>query len=449
VRASLHCSDPLEFEYFHRNAKFPRCCSICGDRGNDLTVDAAAQRLYRDVLPACALCNRLGKSAPRRYNTKFRELQHRNAERPETDADNACERDGGTSSGPAHRPSSGAQQRTCSNDDTDVDEDADLGTSDSSDEEDGEAAEELGEDEYIIEEIIELHPTRKPMHWLVKWAGYPLDRELASSWVKRTAFSTEGSHQMLLEFERQRKQGIEVEAAAKRKAKRNAHEQRRRQRQKMRYQEAAGSSSADQDSNSDLDAPAESVGVASSNSGMPAAAAPSAPVDNGARKQKASASAPPADIGSASEQTTAKAALVQLTTEWERSHDIEYDQPPHSFVMYHLRYVSKSQTESVSTLHKLLMDEDSRLYRQYASRTNFDSLCQMLVRAGKISINEDGKAVLCYDPDEESCSPSDMDESDEDGAIMADRRAAPALTGQPLSVQQLLQDSQETAATQE
>jgi hypothetical protein len=42
-----------------------------------------------------------------------------------------------------------------------------------------------------------------------------------------------------------------------------------------------------------------------------------------------------------------------------------------------------------------------------------------------------------------------MDESDEDEAIMADRQAAPALTGEPLSVQQLLQDSQETAATQE
>lgn len=75
-----------------------------------------------------------------------------------------------------------------------------------SDEEETEAEpDELDEDEHEIEEIIELVENSRPMQWLVKWKGWAIDREAEWSYVKRNAFTTEGGHQMLLQFERTRK----------------------------------------------------------------------------------------------------------------------------------------------------------------------------------------------------------------------------------------------------
>lgn len=65
---------------------------------------------------------------------------------------------------------------------------------------------ELSDDEYEIEEILEMHrPSGKTMQWLVKWQGYPLNRDDPTSWLRRRDFSTERAYDMLLEFERARK----------------------------------------------------------------------------------------------------------------------------------------------------------------------------------------------------------------------------------------------------
>lgn len=65
---------------------------------------------------------------------------------------------------------------------------------------------ELSEDEYEIEDIIEMRrPSGKAMQWLVKWRGWPLNPDDPSSWLLRRDFSTERGYEMLLQFERNRK----------------------------------------------------------------------------------------------------------------------------------------------------------------------------------------------------------------------------------------------------
>ena len=96
-------------------------------------------------------------------------------------------------------------------------EEAEEGGIDSSDEESQAGDQEpdaLSDDEYEVEKIIELHPSKTPMHWLVKWVGYPLNRDADDSWVARSAFTTVSSAKMLNEFERARKAAQKVVAAA-------------------------------------------------------------------------------------------------------------------------------------------------------------------------------------------------------------------------------------------
>ena len=79
-------------------------------------------------------------------------------------------------------------------------------------------ADELDDDEYEIEEIVELVEKSKPMKWLVKWAGCSLDRNNKLSYVLRSAFTIGHGYEMLLKFERDRKAaGVEANGAPKRK----------------------------------------------------------------------------------------------------------------------------------------------------------------------------------------------------------------------------------------
>ena len=79
---------------------------------------------------------------------------------------------------------------------------------------------ELSEDEYEIESVEEMRRPggSKPMEFLVKWAGHPLDRNEPSSWLKRSQFTTTGGWDLLLAFERRRKQEEAAEAEAKKMA---------------------------------------------------------------------------------------------------------------------------------------------------------------------------------------------------------------------------------------
>ena len=58
--------------------------------------------------------------------------------------------------------------------------------------------------------------------WLVKWVGYPLNRDADDSWVKRSAFTTVSSAKMLNEFERARKAAQKVVAAVAKGKKRKS-----------------------------------------------------------------------------------------------------------------------------------------------------------------------------------------------------------------------------------
>ena len=386
ARASLRCSDPVEYDYYLKSKKFPPCCSLCGETGVELSKRSDQTALYRDVLPLCAPCVDDDKYAPVRYNKKFAEAKAaKQAAAAKADAQQkvATARDpksvwdgamhGGftkeqveefpktccrqqclvsgkiafqpndpSADGSPKYDSSGkaagvVQGRKCAKckglwhdlccssevsdgtakmpfdadgiegvcfdcktagasvddavggfseaevkaafeaggfleDITEASEDeevsamqeaiiglcegnellklrwtprahfvaagfefvwralrtmpgadgggssgvarsdatADDGTlisgSEDADQDESEVApDELSDDEYEIEEIIELRENSKPMQWLVKWKGWPLDRDKAWSYVKRDAFVTDGSHKMLLEFERARK----------------------------------------------------------------------------------------------------------------------------------------------------------------------------------------------------------------------------------------------------
>lgn len=86
--------------------------------------------------------------------------------------------------------------------------DVDAGRVSSSDDgsDAGEDPDELSDNEYEIECIIEMRRLPgKPMESLVKWKGYDVDRDAASSWLLRRDFSTQSAYDSLLAFERRRK----------------------------------------------------------------------------------------------------------------------------------------------------------------------------------------------------------------------------------------------------
>jgi hypothetical protein len=87
---------------------------------------------------------------------------------------------------------------------SDAESDA-LGIGESDPDTEDEVPDELDEDEYEIEAIIEYVPNSKPFKWLVKWAGWDLDREASWSYVHRKDMVTETANKMLLEFERARR----------------------------------------------------------------------------------------------------------------------------------------------------------------------------------------------------------------------------------------------------
>ena len=327
TRCSLRCSDPIEFAYFEKSKRYPKCCSLCGDADCELIVDPERKRLYRDVLPACERCLvQERRTPPVRYNTKFREQ----AKHPPPQQEAAAEGEGEAMEAPARASkwegpmtSMGSDRfteahvaafpkqccrRPCQQPSCDVvfraypqwrgdvpgtvtydqdgtaqgavlafrcttckglwhygcaegmykftddgvcilcrnadnagtaaaaaarsgvsggassgaaageqGEEAEEGGIDSSDEESQAGDQEpdaLSDDEYEVEKIIELHPSKTPMHWLVKWVGYPLNRDADDSWVARSAFTTVSSAKMLNEFERARKAAQKVVAAA-------------------------------------------------------------------------------------------------------------------------------------------------------------------------------------------------------------------------------------------
>lgn len=115
------------------------------------------------------------------------------------------------------------EQEDDDREDTDSDDkrpsDSDLSAG--SDNDDVAAPDELSEDEFEIEEIIEMQrPSGKAMQWLVKWQGYPLNRDDPSSWLRRSDFSTERGYDMLLEFERARKRKSSASGKRRRSAER-------------------------------------------------------------------------------------------------------------------------------------------------------------------------------------------------------------------------------------
>ena len=76
ARASLRCSDPVEFDYYLKSHKFTPCCSLCGETGVELSKRQEQTALYRDVLPLCAQCkDDMNQFAPVRYNKKIREAR--------------------------------------------------------------------------------------------------------------------------------------------------------------------------------------------------------------------------------------------------------------------------------------------------------------------------------------------------------------------------------------
>ena len=76
---------------------------------------------------------------------------------------------------------------------------------------------ELAPDEYEIEAIIEYVKGSKPFKWLVKWAGWDLDRDASWSYVHRKDMTTDSANEMLLEFERNRHSAAGKEKTAKKR----------------------------------------------------------------------------------------------------------------------------------------------------------------------------------------------------------------------------------------
>lgn len=216
ARASLRCSDPVEFAYYHKKMRFPLCCSTCGVRAStdvQLKSDPQKKALYQIVLPQCETCLSKCLHPPVRKNLYFKKRAQREADgapapaaaasmsrqvvRVEEGVDSSAEEE--------DRGESGGEDRRADAQSSDEDEHGRFSSS-SEGEHAGEPPDEMSDDEYEIEAVLDMRRRPgKPMEWLVKWKGYEVDREAASSWLCRADFTTQSSHEDLLAFERKRK----------------------------------------------------------------------------------------------------------------------------------------------------------------------------------------------------------------------------------------------------
>lgn len=236
ARNSMTCTDPLEFSYYTRRARFPMRCSTCGvQASSDVKLQRDPQRaaLYRTVLPQCQPCITKHLVPPVRKNLYFkkRRAHEGNATAvpgaPSTSAaPAAARRDARTTStseaeeGDEDEEDDNDPHHGCDADSThegDEREETGTGGFSSSDEDDGDAEpDELSDNEYEIESILEMRRLAgKPMEWLVKWKGYEVDRDASSSWLLRRDFSTQTAYDSLLAFERKRKRDDADAAAAR------------------------------------------------------------------------------------------------------------------------------------------------------------------------------------------------------------------------------------------
>lgn len=235
ARKTLRCSDPIEFSYYAKHAHFPLCCSTCGvmsSEGNKMARDPDRLALYKVVLPQCERCVRRRLVPPSRVNLNFTPI--RRAARADANGEQACSfvrrpcvpdipslspsaqpwtvrtylilgcSSGGTPAVAADQDDPGDDGSEAGVDSDDLrPSDSDVSNDDGND---GDEPDELSDNEYELEAVVEMHrASGKAMQWLVKWKGYPLNRDDPQSWLRRADFSTERGYEMLLEFERARK----------------------------------------------------------------------------------------------------------------------------------------------------------------------------------------------------------------------------------------------------